>query len=623
MADENKKSHGTWTTTATDSIEADKPIDFPKKEFLRSLLLSFPLEWRGLLAALNSEQLPIQSATLWLENKLSRSSEALSNIPPNWTNLIDSLVQDFPVSIESNLFFQPRILQLPLNIQRNALAFISHHSNLLSLELLEKLVSKLGDFPTEIDGWKEFHFKILSAKLRNLKRRGARDSGDGSQSTKEEETDSLYTDTISEESRDRFITLCEKTRIAKSSRKLPWFSQSLTNETKTNNGEIARTEEDSLPCSGLTNSDITETDNGFAKCGSHMNDKNDHFSCTHDSSCIADGFEEGHSQVTDVKIVDVVKSPVKRIKTDNCSVTTTQLKIPSPPPEHFIMDTEDVHEHFNLETERSERPGLNDGFQIKISALENLLQSSDIKEQDVTNELEVLSSCTSVQLESICTHLNLKSVSESSAVSLCQMFVSIPVEPSFRNAAVFASHCLLPKIHRLQQAVSRQLLNAVFSFANRHSRAFCDGVIIKLVCDSNLGVPQADVVNRVIKDYFNGDTRVYLLEQILVIKSDSQGLPFTWSENTVSIVQTIIDFKPGLSRDLFATFIMVLEKQSGMLSKSLKFGKLMLAVINKYCEHIASHYNSFLRIIEGNNTFFKKAGLSALKKAYKIKVVTQ
>ena len=150
-----------------------------------------------------------------------------------------------------------------------------------------------------------------------------------------------------------------------------------------------------------------------------------------------------------------------------------------------------------------------------------------------------------------------------------------------------------------------------YFIAKKHSRSFCHGVVQGLIQESNLNTPQVDLVNKVVKDCFSRDTRIHLLELIFATKSDSQGCPFSWSEDIISIVQTVVDLKPDFSSDLFESFTGVLEQQSRHLSKSLKFAKILLAVIKTYGEHVSMHFNTFVRILEGNDTFLKKAGLSS------------
>lgn len=79
----------------------------------------------------------------------------------------------------------------------------------------------------------------------------------------------------------------------------------------------------------------------------------------------------------------------------------------------------------------------------------------------------------------------------------------------------------------------------------------------------------------------------------------------------------MVDSKPEFSGNLFSIFARVLELQSPHLSKSLKFAKMLLAVMKTYGQLVSAHYSTFLYILEVNDTFLKKAGLAALQKAAK------
>lgn len=584
-------------------------VDFPPVNLLDTLISSFPKEWRGIFAALDSENFPVQAATFWLQKK-SSNNMLLSDIPPNWNDFIDHLVSDFPVVLNDKLFFKPRILLLPLSIQRNALGFISYHSCVVPVESLEKLVHSLSKFSIELEGWRATYVKILASKINELKRSRCEALNDKGQSN-DGENNLLYTEIITEESKARFEELINKN---KSSRNIPWFSQVLDSEMREDDGNIS--EKHLLSTHG---DDIDMVDLTTITCTRDVDLQTDtklqeiHPGSSHD-------FDD-----SDIEIIEVIESPGKQIRIEHIAdVNIRELTVP-PPPEHLIIDMEDVPEHLIVETEvvpehliteeaAAADSKLGDVLQPKFSALQTLLTGLEIKEDNFSNELDIFFSCSSLEMEYICTQLNLKSIKESLAISLCTQFVALATEPSFGNAAIFATHCLLPKVQELKQAASRALFTAVSLFAKKHSRAFCDGVIARLIQQSNFDTPQVDLVNKVVKECVSEDTRILLLELIFATKSENQGCPFLWSENTVSVVQTVVDLKPEFSDDLFRTFAGVLEQQSRHLSKSLKFAKMLLAVIKTYGKHVSMHFNTFVRILEGNETFLKKAGLSALQK---------
>ena len=585
-----------------DETDERNIVDFPPDNLLEVLISSFPKEWRGVFAALDSEHLPVQAAIFWLRKK--SSNEMLSEIPPNWENFIDHLVSDFPVVLKDKLFFRPKILLLPLNIQRNTLGFISQRSYSIPLETLDKLVQRLRKFSVELEGWRVTHVKILESKVNELKRSNIKGVDDES-GTDNTGKDLCYTDIVTKESKSRFDELVKKNDVAKSSRTIPWFSHVL---------DTAKRKEGS----------IISDDSSYRDYKAAEQDDFDMVDLTSDvdlqSKTLLHRINPGsphNFDDSDIEIIEVTENSSKQIKTaDSIDVNFRELTVPLPP-EHLIIDGEDDPEHLIKEEASATNSKLSDTLQLKVSALQNLLTGQELKEGNFSDELNIFSFCSSLEMEHVCNQLELKSIEESTAISLCTQFALLPTEPSFGNAAIFATHCLLPKVQELKQTASRALFTAASLFAKKHSRAFCHGVVQGLIQESNLNTPQVDLVNKVVKDCFSRDTRIHLLELIFATKSDSQGCPFSWSEDIISIVQTVVDLKPDFSSDLFESFTGVLEQQSRHLSKSLKFAKILLAVIKTYGEHVSMHFNTFVRILEGNDTFLKKAGLSSLTKVSK------
>lgn len=588
--------------------------DFPPVNLLHALISSFPKEWHGIFAALNSEHLPVQAASFWLQK--THANEKLSDIPPNFIDLIAELVNDFPVVLNDKLFFKPKILLLPLNIQRTILAFLAHRSCSVPVESLDKLVHSLSKLSTDLDGWGLTYLKIIESKARHLKESCSGVSQDSVQSHGKG-NNLLHIDLMTDESKARFEDLIKKNKLAESSTNIPWFKSASGSEI----------------WGGNINGNIPGRVPSFRGKDDHQGDI-DMVDLTEDVHAQSDNtlqrVHAGSSDVfgdSDLEIIEVIENPPKEITLEHDGDVLTELTVP-PPPKHVIIDNEDISEQLIMKTEDVPEHmitkedvtvdcKLSNTLQQKISALQDLLQSSECNEQNFSNELEVFSSCSSLEMECICTQLNLKGIQESLAISLCQQFIILATEPSLGSAAVFAMHCLLPKVQGLNQAASRVLLSAVTQFAKKHSRAFCDGVVIKIIQQSNLDTPQVDLVNKIIKECFSEDTRVHLMQLILSLKSTTEGHPFMWTESTVSVVQTVVDLKPEISGDLFGTFATVLEQQSRHLSKSLVYAKMLLAVIKTYGQHVSLHVNSLVSMLELNETFLKKAGLSALRKSTK------
>lgn len=397
--------------------------------------------------------------------------------------------------------------------------------------------------------------------------------------------------------------------MAESSRSIPWLNQKQVNEIKKEKKSMSENHPAlHRDCQVIDQDDVDMVDVTNI-CADDVDSKTD--------TKLLETYLQAPSDFydSDIEIINVNESSehhTDRIAKD------PDFKVP-PPPEHLNMEAEDIPEHLIPDNKATADSKLSDALQPKISALKNFLTNLEAKEENYysCNELDVFSMCSCHEVEYICTHLHLKGLQESTAISLCTKFVNLKVEPSFGNACVFASQCLLPKIQELEHAASRALFMAVTLFSKKHSRAFCDGVAVKLIQESNLNTPQVDIINKIVKECFTEDTKIHLLELTFAIRTDHQGHLFTWSENTVSVVQTMVDSKPEFSGNLFSIFARVLELQSPHLSKSLKFAKMLLAVMKTYGQLVSAHYSTFLYILEVNDTFLKKAGLAALQKAAK------
>lgn len=126
-------------------------------------------------------------------------------------------------------------------------------------------------------------------------------------------------------------------------------------------------------------------------------------------------------------------------------------------------------------------------------------------------------------------------------------------------------------------------------------------------------------MSKIISDAFTLEVVKYVLEKILDTRFNSQGSSFKWSEDTVTVLQSIINLKFDIfDKPLFEKFAVTLEQQAPFMGKSLKFAKLLLAIIAKYGLHVKEHHDLFARVLQNNDTFLKKAGISALRKVVKM-----
>ena len=213
-------------------------------------------------------------------------------------------------------------------------------------------------------------------------------------------------------------------------------------------------------------------------------------------------------------------------------------------------------------------------------------------------------------LVTILTFLEISTIPESSMIMLVKQFLLFERECSFQATVIFAEYCIGVWLVALQQAASRNVLAVVVAFAQKHTKAFVEGVMIKQFNATSLMRPQCDLIVKVVKN-FEKETLQYFLEKLLQSEVDSRSV---WSEDMILLLSTVLERKMDLDVSIFEQFVNWIQSQSLPLASSLKFAKLVLTIINKYGSLVKTRLPSFRQILEENNTFLKKSGLTALRK---------
>ena len=670
------------TDAATEHKE--KFVNFPTSSFFASVISSFPAEWQGVFGVLNSETFPLYTATNWLHERLA--DQTTTSIPPHWTNLVNHLSSEFPSLNVDEVSFKPKLLLLPLNLQKNVLTLIICHFKEIQLEIVEKLVRVLDTFSPELSDWtcilyKQLKARVITQLLNNKKgltsgrhrcQPAVYPSTESPMIPNSHEQSIVYGDTVSAESRDKFDEICKKLSVANPPVSYPGFNKvqwlSLENEfvhrswkskqksVEANSGDEANdiVEKDScvnalkpealaldkevVPMNDsnkfVTRDTHTELicvdedddgggdDNGSDGDGGGDDNGSDGDGGGDDNGSDDDGGGDdngsdgdggGDDNGSDGDGADEHSRP-KRPKVMSEPETDVFNGISLPLPPDAISDRD-------IEADVSaELSAMSKSLMDRVSPLMALLQSTDSGTDSTISkqlrlQLGLLCECSSTEMEIACKCLNLSSVTEQTAVLLCQQFVDMETEPSYGNTVVFAHYTILPKLEGLEQPAARVLFATIMAFGKKFPRAFCDGVAVKLLTGNKLGTFQTDIICKVIKDAFGLEAVKHILNEIL--KPDRNLPNGSWSENIVTIVQAIVDTNVDIGSISFARFSQVLELNSLPLAKSLKFAKLILAVINKYGHHVVEHSKVFENILDSNATFLKKAGRMALKKLIK------
>ncbi|XP_031558478.1 Fanconi anemia group E protein-like [Actinia tenebrosa] len=577
--------------SAEKSNDSTDLLNFPSDSFLGTLTASFPLEWQGFFGVLNAySPNPVQNASLWLKQKQTSSKN--SEIPPNYSILFEHLTQDFPVVVKKDIYFKPKIILFPLHLQRNIASFILSNSASIPLECLKKLVKKLEEL-------KEDFYRGCSSTLRKLLKVKIRECEREKESSLQEERAQFYVNVITEESKKRFLGLCEEinkknlcndTEYASGTR---WIS--LEDETE----EKMKQKQDIA--SGITNSFPTETGEGVLEF--ELVEKWDEKKNIEDEKMdidVAENFQRNIlNQKTTENEITIDPSPSKKSKMEE-ETKSSQLVVPSAPAKFEVAH---------------EQPVITNEFKTKIAPLHNLIQALEsqeaVKATNCLDGLNIFCELSSFEIENISNIIKLEDLNDQTIASLCQSFASLESEPSYMHGCAFASHFILPRLQKIEQTASRLLTVSVTTFCKKYPKAVSEGLFIRLLADLSFSSFQADIISKTLKDMPNQDASKYLLELLLKAQNLSQCC---LNEDKVLVMQTIIDGKPVLDDSLFKDYISVLQENSVTMAKSLKFAKLLLATIKNYSAQVVFHKEVMEAILQRNETFLKKAGHAALKK---------
>ncbi|MGH0171900.1 UNVERIFIED_CONTAM: hypothetical protein FKN15_001081 [Acipenser sinensis] len=102
-----------------------------------------------------------------------------------------------------------------------------------------------------------------------------------------------------------------------------------------------------------------------------------------------------------------------------------------------------------------------------------------------------------------------------------------------------------------------------------------------------------ELVCRLIEDCLDSEHYVLVFGQVLCVP---------WREEVLSVIHTLLDRKVALSPDQFEQFIDRLSQQAAHFSKSMKFAKLVLAVLTKHQSSVSRDtlYEATREVLQGS-----------------------
>ncbi|XP_071823059.1 uncharacterized protein [Apostichopus japonicus] len=169
---------------------------------------------------------------------------------------------------------------------------------------------------------------------------------------------------------------------------------------------------------------------------------------------------------------------------------------------------------------------------------------------------------------------------------------------------------LLVEISELKQTIPRNLLVTLIQFANAYPKPLLEGCLIPYMQRGMLGPHQADCMLKISKECLDNQSKILFLRALL------QSHHLDWNEHVSGFVQGIINLKVEVDSETVNIIITILCAAGETQRKCPKFSKLFLAIVNKFKAKLTSDQKSLLlAAVERNETFLKKAIISALKKS--------
>ena len=242
-----------------------------------------------------------------------------------------------------------------------------------------------------------------------------------------------------------------------------------------------------------------------------------------------------------------------------------------------------------------------------IGRLKEIWHSATTAETCPAQELELLVSLTAEEMESAVQTLELTEMSEASVHTACSHLVSVSELISYSNCVCFLKFALLGKVMTLAQNASRVLESAVTMAANRYPKQFIDSVLVPCVVGS-FELPQLDLVARLLKESLSDPNQLYFMNNFIA------GQELEINDCKIALVQTLLETL-NINDEVLVKIVKLFERQATRLAKNLKFGKLLLALVNKHGKLLGG--DNLIRlsnIVDKHQTFVKKSIENAIKK---------
>ncbi|XP_072033979.1 uncharacterized protein [Amphiura filiformis] len=573
------------------------------------------MESLPIISALASSDKPLEKAQICVDNynqanKRRKIDGESKNTQHHWTTqLMQIICSQEPVVEGTNLTFIPKISLLPVDVQRNILAFLVHHITDLSTDNLKYMLPTLRLLQNK-DEWCDFHIATLLNHLNS---------------------NSRQCQSLKKQIPAKYISCHQKV--------------SPTSQESFNSLHVCRElfKRDNNDAPG-SSSEVADRCNlhfdWFKFCVQDAEVKN----VTNEKTLQEDEHSgSDHREERDIELTNQQEDQRKQAHDDQELTRTIST-----------CDVMEMNELANLDTaSTAEQIGSGDGISNEgteegnaqnLPINQSVSQDPSKEEKSKPNVIEidetlkrnldllknelhvcptgsVLSAkaqeacrqilhCPSEIAESLWNHLCISEVPLAGLECLCQFVTQMigPAELSNTAASIMASSCFYKKLIDTGDTVPRVLSSTMFSFTKAFPKPGI-GVLFSLVTRQDATSSHCDLAAKMSKDVLDSEHRIYFLNGLLQCKE------LQWGEQHTGLVQSILNTKPTLDQKSLSTLVTSLV-QPGMVHHSCKkFAKLMLFIINQYGKQMnTADVRSMQSLVATNQTFLKKAALNALKK---------
>uniref|UniRef100_A0A8C0HEG0 FA complementation group E n=1 Tax=Chelonoidis abingdonii TaxID=106734 RepID=A0A8C0HEG0_CHEAB len=202
------------------------------------------------------------------------------------------------------------------------------------------------------------------------------------------------------------------------------------------------------------------------------------------------------------------------------------------------------------------------------------------------------------QLEGLCSLLQLSERPEHILVHFCTWLLALTPKLSYTNAAVLTEQLFLQRVLSLAQPASRHLMAALTSFCSKYARPVCCALLTPALQTLGAGEFTARPTGR----------RAPLLPDVCGI----QVLEMPWSEELITVVQTLLGRQVELAPELFNLLVLKLCRLAQEFARSMNYTKLMMAVLTIYSSNV-THQRHLSGALDLNHTALRKSLQVALE----------